>query len=67
MPKLKLSIQTVSEEENTPTKAQFRKWTQAALRVDTEATIRIVDEAEGRMLNRTALNGRHYYLRTYCD
>lgn len=53
MPKLKLSIQVVSEAESTPTKAQFQKWVKATLRVDTEVNIRIVDEDEGRMLNQS--------------
>lgn len=51
MPNIQLSLQVASEQSNIPTKAQFRKWAKAALRVDTEVTIRIVDKAEGRALN----------------
>lgn len=52
VPNIKLSVQNASELANIPTKAQFKKWAKAALRVDTEVTIRIVDEDEGRALNR---------------
>ena len=51
MPQFKLSVQIASALANIPTKAQFKKWAKAALRVDTEVTIRIVDEDEGRALN----------------
>ena len=51
MPQLAISIQIASQLANTPTNAQFKKWANAALRVDTEVTIRIVDESEGRALN----------------
>lgn len=51
MPNIQLTLQVASEQSNIPTKAQFRKWAKAALRVDTEVTIRIVDKAEGRALN----------------
>jgi len=53
MPKIKLSVQNASSSLNIPTKAQFKKWAAAALRVDTEVTIRIVDETESRTLNNT--------------
>ena len=59
MPQVKLSVQIASELANLPTKAQFKKWAKAALRVDTEVTIRIVDEAEGRALNST-YRGKDY-------
>ncbi|MDG1097600.1 MAG: rRNA maturation RNase YbeY [Methylophilaceae bacterium] len=59
MPNIQLSLQVASEQNNIPTKAQFRKWAKAALRVDTEVTIRIVDEAEGRTLN-LAYRGKDY-------
>ena len=59
MPKIQLSVQIASELANLPTKAQFKKWAKAALRVDTEVTIRIVDEAEGRALNST-YRGKDY-------
>lgn len=52
MPKLSIAIQISSNQINVPTRAQFRKWAKATIRVDTEVTIRIVDEAEGRELNK---------------
>jgi len=52
MPKLSIAIQIASNHINLPTRAQFRKWAKATIRVDTEVTIRIVDEAEGRELNK---------------
>lgn len=52
MPKLNLTLQNVSTHTNLPTKAQFKKWAKAAIRVDTEVTIRLVDEIEGRELNK---------------
>ena len=59
MLQVKLSVQIASELANLPTKAQFKKWAKAALRVDTEVTIRIVDEAEGCALNST-YRGKDY-------
>ena len=59
MPQIKLSVQIASELANIPTKAQFKKWAKAALRVDTEVTIRIVDEHEGRALN-SQFRGKDY-------
>ena len=59
MPQLVISIQIVSELANTPEKSQFKKWAQAALRVDTEATIRIVDAQEALELNST-YRGKDY-------
>ena len=59
MSQIKLSVQIASELANIPTKAQFKKWAKAALRVDTEVTIRIVDEAEGLALN-SAYRGKDY-------
>lgn len=56
---LKLTVQYASSLPNLPTRSQFRKWVQAAIRVDTEATIRIVDEVEGRTLNNT-YRGKDY-------
>ena len=53
MPKIQLSMQIASELANLPTKAQFKKWAKAALRVDTEVTIRIVDAQEALALNST--------------
>ena len=59
MPQFKLSVQIASALANIPTKAQFKKWAKATLRVDTEVTIRIVDEAEGRALN-SIYRGKDY-------
>jgi len=59
MPQIKLSLQNASVAAQIPTKAQFRKWAKAALRVDTQVTIRIVDEAEGRALN-SIYRGKDY-------
>ena len=59
MPQLSLSLQIASELAKLPTKAQFKKWAKAALRVDTEVTIRIVDEDEGRALN-SIYRGKDY-------
>lgn len=53
------SLQIASALGNIPTKAQFKKWVNATLRVDTEVTIRIVDEDEGRLLNNT-YRGKDY-------
>ena len=59
MPKLQLNLQIASKANHIPSKAQFRRWAKAALRVDTEVTIRIVDADEGRMLN-SAYRGKDY-------
>ena len=59
MPQIKISLQNASAAEQVPSKAQFKKWAKAALRVDTEVTIRIVDEAEGRALN-SIYRGKDY-------
>ena len=59
MPQLKFSLQIASELANIPTKALFKKWAKAALRVDTEVTIRIVDAQEALELNST-YRGKDY-------
>ncbi len=59
MSTLNLAVQFASVLATLPTRAQFRQWAKAAIRVDTEATIRIVDEAEGRELNNT-YRGKDY-------
>ncbi|MDP3087696.1 MAG: rRNA maturation RNase YbeY [Methylotenera sp.] len=53
MSTINLAVQYASTQTNLPTRAQFRQWAKAAIRVETEATIRIVDETEGRELNKT--------------
>lgn len=59
MPNLQITVQFASTATHLPTKAQFKKWAKAALRVDTEVTIRIVDAEEGRILNST-YRGKDY-------
>lgn len=51
-PHLDLAVQFAVKPENAPTRAQIKKWAQAALEADAEVALRIVDEAEGRELNR---------------
>lgn len=59
MPALQLNLQVASKSCAIPTKAQFKIWVKATLRVDTEVTIRIVDAEEGRTLN-SAYRGKDY-------
>jgi probable rRNA maturation factor len=59
MSQLKFSLQNASELAEIPAKTLFKKWVQAALRVDTEATIRIVDAQEALELNST-YRGKNY-------
>ncbi len=59
MSKLAISIQIATELANVPAKSQFKKWAQAALRVDTEVTIRVVDLEEARALN-SQYRGKDY-------
>lgn len=51
-PKLELAVQYAAKPDNAPTRAQFRKWSLAALEEDAEVALRIVGEIEGRELNR---------------
>ncbi|HEY6093973.1 MAG TPA: rRNA maturation RNase YbeY [Gallionellaceae bacterium] len=57
--KLSLSVQYASEDKSVPTRAQFRRWVQAALQQDLQATLRIVDAEEGQTLNRD-FRGKDY-------
>ena len=59
MPNIQLNLQNASAAEQVPTKAQFKKWAKAALRVDAEVTIRIVDAQEALALNST-YRGKDY-------
>lgn len=59
MHKLSLAVQYASEAGNIPSRGQFRRWAQAALRRDAGLTLRVVDEAEGRELNK-AYRGKDY-------
>ena len=52
MAKLSLAVQYASEAQDLPTKQQFQKWVNSALRIDAEIALRIVDEAESKSLNR---------------
>ncbi len=57
--KLSLSVQYASAAQLLPTRAQFRRWANAALQHDVSMTLRIVDEAEGRELNKS-YRGKDY-------
>ncbi|MGO8754044.1 MAG: rRNA maturation RNase YbeY [Gallionellaceae bacterium] len=50
--KLSLAVQYASSAQGLPTRAQFRRWTMAALERDAQITLRIVDETEGHALNK---------------
>lgn len=53
--KLKLALQNASTATGLPTRAQIKKWAEAALQADVgnaEITFRIVDAEEGQTLNR---------------
>ncbi len=50
--KLSLCVQFAGVARDLPTRAQFRRWVNAALQHQANITLRIVDEAEGRELNR---------------
>jgi probable rRNA maturation factor len=56
--KLELTIQFAVKAE-LPSRADFRRWAQAALQADAAAVLRVVDEAEGRDLNRD-FRGKDY-------
>ncbi|MBA3696078.1 MAG: rRNA maturation RNase YbeY [Methylotenera sp.] len=56
---LRLNVQYASNTVHIPSRAQFRKWVKAAIRVETEVTIRVVNEAEGRELN-SMYRGKDY-------
>ena len=59
MRKLSLTVQYATHAQSLPTRAQFRRWFNAALQHDARITLRIVDEAEGRELNRS-YRGKDY-------
>ena len=59
MPNLYFSMQSASQLANIPTKSMFKKWAQAALRVESEVAVRIVDEHEARALN-SQYRGKDY-------
>jgi probable rRNA maturation factor len=51
-PRLSLSVQYAVRAQGLPSRAQFRRWAQAALERDARVTVRIVGGGEGRVLNR---------------
>lgn len=51
-PKLALAVQYATVAEDLPTRAQVRRWVQAALTGAAEITVRFVATAEGSALNR---------------
>ncbi len=57
--KLELAVQTAASPVGLPTKAELRRWLEAALEQSAAITVRFVGAAEGRRLNRT-YRGRDY-------
>ncbi|MGQ9684945.1 MAG: rRNA maturation RNase YbeY [Thiobacillaceae bacterium] len=52
-PRLRLAVQyAVVDRNGLPSRAELRRWAQAALLHDAEVTLRFVEEDEGRRLNR---------------
>ncbi len=56
---LELSYQNAAKPLYVPSRRQFKRWVQAALRVDTRLTIRLVGTEEGKALN-AAYRGKDY-------
>lgn len=50
-PRLNLAVQYALSARGLPSRAQFRKWTRAALAHDAVVTLRLVGQEEGRVLN----------------
>ncbi len=48
----KLAVQYATDNTETPTRSQFRRWVKAALMQDAEIVLRLIDETEGCELNR---------------
>lgn len=48
---LRLAVQYATDDTETPTRPQFRRWVKSALMQDAEIVLRLVDETEGRELN----------------
>ena len=57
--RLALAVQYASRSQHVPTRAQFRRWINAALQCNANITLRIVDEQEGRALN-NKFRGKDY-------
>lgn len=52
-PRLRLAVQyAVADRNGLPSRAELRRWAQAALINDAEVSLRFVEEDEGRRLNR---------------
>ena len=51
-PRLSLTVQYAVSTRGLPSRAQFRRWTRAALAHDAQITIRVVGQEEGLALNR---------------
>jgi len=58
-PALSLAVQYALAGDALPSRAQLRKWVQAALRTEAQVTLRLVDAAEGRSLNRDYRGSDH--------
>jgi probable rRNA maturation factor len=59
IPRLDLAVQYAVAARNRPSRAQLRRWIQAALEHDARITVRIVGRAEGASLNRHFRSGDH--------
>jgi len=55
----RLSVQYATDNNNLPTRPQFRKWVRAALSQEAVIVLRIVDESEGYELN-SGYRGKQY-------
>jgi probable rRNA maturation factor len=51
-PRLSLSVQYATSQDDLPARALLRRWARAALTRNAVVTLRFVDEGEGRALNR---------------
>lgn len=55
----KLVVQYATENDDAPTRPQFRRWVKAALMQSAEIVLRLVNETEGRELNKQ-FRGKDY-------
>jgi len=58
-PKLSLAVQYASQNQQLPTRTQFRRWFKVVLNCDASIVLRIVDEIEGHELN-SRYRGKDY-------
>ncbi len=56
---LKLAVQYATDNADTPTRPQFRRWVKAALMQPAQIVLRLVDETEGCELNKQ-FRGKDY-------